>query len=89
MPPENGAAAVVRGGRRRRLFRNASLVRGRCGKRPLSGGRGAFRSFPTGGMNVRSSYRLSAGVCGCSFSSYGHTIQMYIVERGRNKDKRQ
>lgn len=20
---------------------------------------------------------------------YGHTIQMYIVERGRNKDKRQ
>ena len=22
-------------------------------------------------------------------SLYGHTIQMYIVERGRNKDKRQ
>lgn len=21
--------------------------------------------------------------------TYGHTIQMYIVERGRNKDKRQ
>lgn len=66
-----GPLAAVRGGRRRRLFRNASLVRGRCGKRPLSGGRGAFRSFPTGGTNVRSSYRLSAGVCGCSFSSFG------------------
>ena len=26
---------------------------------------------------------------GMSFSIYGHTIQMYIVERGRNKDKRQ
>lgn len=31
----------------------------------------------------------AAGAFPFGVKIYGHTIQMYIVERGRNKDKRQ
>lgn len=36
------------------------------------------------------SNRIAPGKAVLIFGArYGHTIQMYIVERGRNKDKRQ
>lgn len=39
----------------------------------------------TSNHNTLQNYHNAYGVV----SYYGHTIQMYIVERGRNKDKRQ